>query len=137
MTDEFRNPIIKFFSSIPTILSIFILSRFCILIYSMLHPTQYQTMTYYVTLIIAIALYCFFSYLIFKHNKIAIWIMVIVLASYGLLSFIVSLVFVTLSQYILKPLGIINGVYLMYGAFILYSFIKSPAKKDLIDQQEA
>ncbi len=128
MADKFRNPIIKFFSSIPTILCIFILSRCYALIYSIVYPSGDQNKTFYIALTIALILCCLLSYLVLKHSKIAIWTMIIVLALYGLGSLIVGL-FVPLSQYILKSFGIVLGLYWMYSACILYSLVRDLAKK--------
>jgi hypothetical protein len=113
-------------------LAIFILSRACILTYILVHPTMHQNKTYYIALITALVLYCLLSYLVLKHRKVAIWTMIIVLTLYGLQSLFIGLI-ASLSQYVLKPYGIVFGLYWMYGAFSLYSFVNGLVKKASIN----
>ncbi len=136
MAIAFRNPVIKFISSIPTLLCVFILSRAHLFIYSILYPPKYANMIYYMVFTLELVFYCLLSYLILKHNKIAIYITIVILALYGLSSVIFGFV-VAISQYILKTYGIVFGFYWLYGAFILYSHVKSLSGKDFINQSEA
>lgn len=62
--------------------------------------------------------------------------MIVILAIYGLSSVVFGFV-ISISQYILKTYGIVIGLYWLYGAFILYSHVKSLSGKDFINQSEA
>lgn len=136
MAIEFRNPVIKFISSITTLLCVFILTRAHLFIYSILYPPKYANMIYYMAFTLELVFYCFLSYLILRQNKIAIYIMIVILAIYGLSSVIFGFV-ISISQYILKTYGIVIGLYWLYGVFILYSHVKSLSGKDFINQSEA
>ena len=136
MAIEFHKPVIKFLSSIPTLLCIFILCRAYSLIYSILYPPKYANLIYYMVFIIGLALYCLLSYLVLKRNKISIYIMICILTLNGLWSVILGFA-VAISQYILKTYGIVFGLYWLYGVFILYSYVKSFAGKKVIDHSEA
>ncbi len=124
MAIEFRNPVIKFISSITTLLCVFILTSAHLFIYSILYPPKYANMIYYVAFILELVFYCVVSYLILRQNKIAFYIMIGILAIYGLSSVVFGFV-ISISQYILKTYGIVIGLYWLYGVFILYSHIKS------------
>jgi hypothetical protein len=132
MVVEFRNPIIKFFSAIPTILGTYILFQLCILTYLLMYPPTLEIRTYANAIVLVFN--CILSYFVLKHSKVAIWIMVIFLVLYGLCALIGSLVKIPLYQYILKTIGIVLGIYWLYGAYILYSFMKGLTNKASVDQ---
>jgi hypothetical protein len=131
MVVEFRNPIIKFFSAIPTILGIYILLQICFLIHLLMYPPTYEMKTYINAIVLVFN--CILSYFVLRHSTIAIWIMILLLALYGFSVLTIGLVIIPSSQYILKTIGSIFGIYWLYSAYTLYSFVKGLANKASID----
>lgn len=69
---------------------------------------------------LAFLIYCSLSYLAYRRNKVALWIMILVIFTSGTGGLILGIVFIPISQAVLKAAFVALGVYFLYGAYKLY-----------------
>ena len=68
---------------------------------------------------------CTLSILAYKHYKIATWLLSALMFVSGVGGLILSLFFIPFSQYFLKAISVILGVYFTCGGVILFKSVKN------------
>ena len=112
----------KFFATISAVLIFYLALRSFQLIYSIVYSSESS----FVILGRSLALVSYFvlSYLTYKKNIIAAWVMVLFLVLSGVSILAFGIFAVPAKQYALKILAIISGGYFSYGGIILFTSIR-------------
>jgi len=127
MINILKSPILTFLKKPSTILIVHILFTALQLGSATIYG---EKGTVFLARIGGFLLYSVFTYLALKKNKIALWIMAISIFVPGVLGFITGVFFVSISQYLIKPLFIIISAYFIFGGIILLPLKKNSATKD-------
>jgi uncharacterized membrane protein YfcA len=118
---------------IPTVLIVFMVFQAWKLGYAVLYRTNgFVYLHGSMALIYGVA-----SFLTYRRNKIASWVMIFALLLSGTLGLILGVFLVSLSQLVLKTVFTTLGVYFIYGSYKLYQARKNPANQASQDQFEA
>ena len=124
-TNSFIENIRHFVKERKVILISFLLFHFIIYIF---YLGRYSQNSHWIEMVIlrSSLLLLYFATIIFalKKYKFAIKIMAIVLVVSGAWNLIFGAIGISLSQYILKAIGIIMGLYFIYGGIMLHKSIK-------------
>ncbi len=117
MNSTLLNPILLFLKRPSTVLTAHLLLRAYQLEESIFHSDESANIIFVRTIVLII--YCLFSYLAWRENKVFLWIMTLILFFSGIVGLIMGAFIVSNSQYILKLLLIIISSYFIFGGAIL------------------
>ena len=118
---------IKYVSAIPTILISYLVVIFYKVTYSLFYLSTNKAM-YWIGPF-ALFFYCFISYLAYRRNKIALWLMIFSLFVSGMGGLILGIFTVPISQIALKIIFTVVGIYFVFGTFKLYTSLQSSINK--------
>jgi hypothetical protein len=110
----------RLLSAIPTILIAYVVVIAYKLTYLLLYPPMNKSIYMYVTF--TLIFYCFMSFLAYRKNKIASWLMIFSLFLSGVGGLIIGVFIIPLSQTILKTAFTLFGIYFLFGSYKLYSY---------------
>ena len=128
MLEKNKN-ILKSLTTIPAILMGYVFISVCQYLYSLIYASENFSIITIRTIVLLSSLAL--SYLTFKRNIIACWVMTIFLILSGISIFSFGIFAFPASQYLLKIMNIIIGIYFSFGAVVLFTAIRKGEMKDI------
>ena len=124
-----KTNIFSFLTTISAVLFVYLLLRSGQYIYTLIYASE-STLLIVVRTLVLLS-YFVLSYLTYKRNVIAAWVMVILLLLSGVTTFSIGILTVPIAQYMIKYLYIIMGAYFLYGGIILLKSIRKGEMKGI------
>jgi len=128
MIEKNKN-VLKSLTTIPAILLGYVLISICQYLYSLIYASENFSMIAIRTIIFLSSLTL--SYLTFKRNIIACWVMTIFLILSGISIISFGIFAFPASQYLFKIMNIIIGIYFSFGGVVLFTSIRKGEMRDI------
>ena len=106
---------LKYLFAIPTILISYLVVVAVKISYTLFHSSSDNSI-YWIGPI-ALIIYCLLSYFAYRKNKIASWLIILLIFACGIGLLIIGIIMVPISQIFFKIISIVFGIYFVLGSY--------------------